>query len=260
MSDDPTRSPFSALRASVAENDGAARERARALLDERIASEVVAGAPVIPRRARLRRELRRGHWIASVAAAVLVAGGGGALAAILLQTEHTGHLPVFTPQGTLSARFHVGSRARGYCWTSSLAADAADAYRCMAGNAINDPCFAASAHARTVACFIDPWHAVTLLTLSRPLPRHGPPVRDALPWAIETSNGHRCVFLTGATAPMGGERINYGCVGGSYLIGSPDRRAPLWTIRSAARYIPDRPGHPTPIGHFPLVAIKLTVP
>jgi hypothetical protein len=261
MSEDPTRSPFSALRASVAQRDDAARERARALLDERIAEAAPRTAPAVARRrGRRRRGMRRGRWIASVAAAVVVAGAGGAVAAILLQTEHTGHLPVFTAQGTLSSRFHVGSRGRGYCWTASLATDAADAYRCMAGNAIHDPCFAASVHARTVACFIDPWHAVTLLTLSRRLPAHGPTTHDALPWAIETTDGRRCVFLTGATAPMGGERINYGCVGGSYLVGSPDRSAPLWTIRSAARYVPDRPGHPTPIGRFPLVGIRLTVP
>jgi hypothetical protein len=262
MSEDPTRSPFSALRASVAQRDDAARERARALLDERIAGAAPGRAPAAaPRRGvGRRRGARGGRWIASVAAAVVIAGAGGAVAAILLQTEHTGHLPVFTPQGTLSPRFHVGSRGRGYCWTDSLATDAADAYRCMAGNAIHDPCFAASAHARSVACFIDPWHAVTLLTLSRRLPVHGPVVRDALPWAIETTDGRRCVFLTGATAPMGGERINYGCVRGSYLIGSPDRRAPLWTIRSAGHYVADRPGHPTPIGHFPLVGIRLTVP
>jgi hypothetical protein len=262
MPEDPTRTPFSSLRASVPKRDDAARKRARALLEEHIAA-AAPGAPaaLTPRpRLGLRRRRGRGRWVASFAAAMVVAGTGGALAAILLATEHTGHLAVFTPQGTLSSQFHVGSRGRGYCWTDSLATDAADAYRCMAGNAIHDPCFAASADARSVACFIDPWHAVTLLTLSRPLPAHGPTTRNALPWAIETADGRRCVFLTGATAPMGGERINYGCIGGSYLIGSPDRQSPLWTIRSSATYIPDRPGHPSAIGRFPLVAIRQTVP
>jgi hypothetical protein len=212
--------------------------------------------------ARRRRRLGapRGRLIGVLAAGAVIAGAGGALAAILLRTEHTGHLPVFTPSGALSPQFHVGARGRGYCWTSSLATDATDAYRCMQGNAIHDPCFAATPHARSVACFIDPWHAVTLLTLTRALPRHAPAVRGALPWAIETADGRRCVFLTGATAPMGGERINYGCVHGSYLIGAPDRRNPLWTIRSASTYVPDQPGHPTPITHFPLVGIAVTVP
>jgi hypothetical protein len=253
MAEDPTRFPFSALRASVPVREDDARERARGLLEAHIAQAPPSSTPT-------RRRSPRTRWVASVAAAVVVAGAGGAVAAILLRTEHTGHLPVFTPQGTLSAQFHVGGRGRGYCWTTSLATGAADAYRCMQGNAIHDPCFAATAHSRSVACFIDPWHPVVMLTLNRALPAHPPAARNALPWVIETTDGRRCVFLTGATAPMGGERINYGCIGGSYLIGSPDRRNPLWTIRSARGYRPDVPGHPTAITSFPLAGIKLTVP
>ncbi|MGD0386369.1 MAG: hypothetical protein ABSB73_09555 [Solirubrobacteraceae bacterium] len=258
MTEKPSRTPFSALRAWVPTRDDAARERARLLLDERIDAEARGQLAAASRRRRVRAP--RSRLIALLAAVTVVAGAGGAIAAILTRTEHTGHLPVFTAHGELSPQFRVGSRGRGYCWTSSLATDETDAYRCMQGNAIHDPCFAASPHADTVACFIDPWHPVTLLVLTRPLPTHAPATAEALPWAIETGDGRRCVYLTGATAPMGGERINYGCVGGSYLIGSPDRRAPLWTIRSANSYVPDRPGHPTPIDRFALVAIKLTVP
>jgi hypothetical protein len=258
MSEKPSRSPFSALRASVPARDDESRERARRLLDERIS--VAKGAQPQATVQHRRFHAPRGRLIALLAAATVVAGAGGAIAAILTRTEHTGHLPVFTAQGTLSPQFRVGDRGHGYCWTSSLATAATDAYRCFQGNAIHDPCFAPNPTARTVACFIDPWHAVTLLLLTRPLPAHAPAVANALPWAIETTDGRRCVYLTGATAPMGGERINYGCIGGSYLIGAPDRRAPLWTIRSANRYVPDQPGHPTPIGRFPLIAIKLTVP
>ena len=259
MPEDPSRSPFSHLRASTPQRDEVAREHARERLHEHIRRSQASATPA-PWRRRPRLPVPRARLIGVLAASAVIAGAGGALAAILLRTEHTGHLPVFTSSGALSSQFHVGTRGRGYCWTSSLATDASDAYRCMQGNAIHDPCFAASAHARSVACFIDPWHPVTLLRLTRALPRHAAAVRGALPWAIETADGRRCVFLTGATAPMGGERINYGCIKGSYLIGSPDRRSPLWTIRSARRYVPDRPGHPTPIDRFPLVAIRLTVP
>lgn len=255
MSEDPTRTPFSALRASTPARDEDARAQARELLAEHIGAS--ASEPV-PRRRRPR--MPRTRWVASAAAATVIAGGGAALAAVLLQTEHTGHLAVFTAQGTLSPRFHVAGTASGYCFTASLATDALDAYRCIQGNALHDPCFAASASARSVVCFLDPWHPVTVLQLTRRLPRHGPVPKLALPWAIVTSDGRHCTFLTGATAPMGGERINYGCVHGSYLIGAPDRRNPLWTIRSARAYVPDRPGHPTPITRFPLVGIKVTVP
>ena len=112
-----------------------------------------------------------------------------------------------------------------------------------------------------VACFIDPWHPVTLLRLDRPLPRHGPAIGGPiLPWAIVTEDRRKCTFLTGATAPMGGQRINYGCIDGSLLIGDPNTRDPLWTIHSAAAYHPDVPGHPTPLAHYPLAQIKETIP
>ncbi|HLW93822.1 MAG TPA: hypothetical protein VKS25_00440, partial [Solirubrobacteraceae bacterium] len=240
MSEDPTRTPFSALRASTPAADDEPRARAREILDEHVAA---AGAAE-PARRRRRRPMPRTRWIASLGAAAVVAGGGVTLAAILLRTDHTGHLPVFTAQGTLSPRFHVADTGSGYCFTDSLATEARDAYRCIQGNALHDPCFAASTRARSVVCFLDPWHPVTLLRLTRPLPRHGPVPKLALPWAIITSDGRHCTFLTGATAPMGGERINYGCVAGSYLIGTPDRRNPLWTIRSARAYVPDQLGHP----------------
>lgn len=252
MTDEQDRAPFSGLRAWLPERDEAARERARALLAAHIAGT--------PARAAARPRRRR-RWTAPAVALVLAGGAAGAVAAVLLRTAHTGHLPVFTAQGALSPQFHVATTANGHCFTASLAAAGeADAYRCIAGNAINDPCFAASADARTVACFLDPWHAVTLLRLTRPLPRHGPVQAGAPPWAIETENGLHCTYFTGATAPMGGERINYGCTKGWFLIGSPDRRQPLWTIRSSPRYVPDRPGHPTPLRRFPLAQIKLTVP
>ena len=129
----------------------------------------------------------------------------------------------------------------------------------MEGNSIHDPCFAAATDATSVACFLDPWHPVTILRLTKPLPTHEP-THSTLPWAIETTDDRRCTFLTGATAPMGGERINYGCTDGSFLIGAPDRSRPLWTIRSAKTYRPDTPGHPAPIASFPLAEIEETVP
>jgi hypothetical protein len=258
MPDDPIRSQFSGLRASVEASDGIARERARARLEAHIAQ----GSSAEPARRRRRRwPQARSRWVASLAGALVVAGAGAGAAAILLRTEHTGHLPVFTAQGTLSPQFRVGSRGVGYCWTASLATQAPDAYRCMQGNAIHDPCFAPPRRRGIVACFIDPWHRVTLLTLDRPLPRHGPATSGPLlPWAIVLMDGRQCTFFTGATAAMGGQRINYGCIGGSLLIGDPNTGPPLWTIHSARAYHPDALGHPTPLSRYPLARIKETIP
>ena len=258
MPDDPIRSQFSALRASVQARDGAARERARARLEAHMAHSSSAQ----PARSRLRPwRQSRSRWVASLAGVLVVAGAGAGAAAILLRTQHTGHLPVFTAQGTLSPQFRVGSHGVGYCWTASLATQAPDAFRCMQGNAIHDPCFAPPRNRTVVACFIDPWHAVTVLTLDRPLPRHGPAISGPLlPWAIILMDGRRCTFLTGATAAMGGQRINYGCIGGSLLIGDPNTGPPLWTIHSAGAYHPDSIGHPTPLSRYPLARIKETIP
>jgi hypothetical protein len=257
MPDDPTRAPFSELRAWVPVSDVGTRARSRERLDAHIAS---SGRERRSLGAWLSARAGRRRMVGPLVAAVAVLGAGVAVASQLLRTEHTAQLPVFAAAGQLSPQFRVGAHGSGYCWTASLATATTDAYRCMAGNAIHDPCFAASRHARTVACFIDPWHAVTMLSLTKPLPRHGPAFGPALPWAIETVDGRRCTFLTGATAAMGGERINYGCIHPrSLLIGGPDRRTSLWTIRSSRTYRPDAPGHPRPLSAFRLLQIKRTI-
>ena len=245
------RTPFTELRSWEPERDDDARAQARTRLTRHIAGTTGT-------RRRLARPPRR-RLVLAVAALVVAVGAGVAIASGFWRTQHTGHLPVYTKNGRLNPRFHVGASGNGYCWTDSLATGAHDAYRCMQGNAIWDPCFAATAHSRTVACFRDPWHPVTILHLTKPLPHHGRAI-SAPPWAIETTDGRRCVYLTGATAPMGGERINYGCTDHSFLIGNPNTTRPMWTIRSAAAYKPDVPGHPAPITSFPLAKIARTVP
>ena len=255
MADEFPRTPFSWFRSGVPERDERSRAHAQARLETHIAerSRQRPSSPPFLRRRPPRR------LAGPLAAAFVVVGAGVAVASGFWRTEHTAHLPVFTPAGKLSSAFHVGTRASGSCWTASLASGAADAWRCAAGNAIHDPCFAASPHARSVVCFLDPWHPVTILALTKPLPRHGPTPAQTLPWAIETTDGRRCTYLTGATAPMGAERINYGCTDHSYLIGSPNRSKPLWTIRSSRTYRPDMPGHPTPLVDFPLAQIRRTI-
>jgi len=252
------RAPFDALRAWEPPPEPAARERARRRLELHMASQ---HRTLRQRRAASRpRRRARGsrRWLGPLVALAVVAGGGGAVASVLLQTEHTVRLAVFTARGTLAPRFHVAARGRGYCWTASLAAQTPHAYRCFEGNEIFDPCFATSAHARSVACFISPWRPVTMLTLTKRLPRIAPPPPGLqLPWAILTADGRHCVYMTGATAPVGGERINYGCTDGSFLVGDPDTSQPLWRIRSIKRFTPAEMRES--ISRFPLVAIRQTI-
>jgi hypothetical protein len=246
------RAPFSKLRPWEPVRDDEAHTRARTRLDRHI-----------PARTRPQRRLAhppRRRLILALAALIVVVGAGVAIASGFWRTQHTGHLPIYSPQGALNPRFTVKATVSGHCFTDSAATSATDAYRCMQGSSIWDPCFAASAHATTVACFVDPWQPVTILRLTKPLPTRGHTTGASLPWAIETTDGRHCTYFTGATGPMGGERVNYGCTDRSVLIGSPDTRRPLWTIHSAATYKPDVPGHPRAITDFPLAKIARTIP
>ena len=51
-----------------------------------------------------------------------------------------------------------------------------------------------------------------------------------LPWALELANGERCTLLSGATAVLAGERVNYGCEGGGVVLGAAHRGQPIWTV------------------------------
>jgi hypothetical protein len=88
---------------------------------------------------------------------------------------------------------------------------------------------------KQLACPVEgPWpQKVVLLTLTDALP-HEPrkemPRESALPWAVELGNGKRCSLFTGATAPVAGMRINYGCPGGFQVVGDIDRSGPAWRV------------------------------
>lgn len=50
-----------------------------------------------------------------------------------------------------------------------------------------------------------------------------------IPWALELANGETCTLLTGSTAVLAGQRVNYACEGGE-VIGEVDRSQPVWTV------------------------------
>ncbi|WP_019588103.1 hypothetical protein [Deinococcus apachensis] len=141
----------------------------------------------------------------------------------------------FQPGGGLVIGVAVTGRTRGSCFATSAAApNRPDAYRCTASNAILDPCFAPLNDQTSLACSRDPWSAnAILLTRSGPLPFNArlsaadPDYAQAMPWALELANGQRCTRMTGATAPVAGLRINYGCPGGGVVAGGIDRTLPL---------------------------------
>lgn len=54
--------------------------------------------------------------------------------------------------GSLKAGYTVTQRSRGNCFAGSIQSSASNSYRCMIGNNIIDPCYAASKSARVVYC------------------------------------------------------------------------------------------------------------
>jgi hypothetical protein len=129
---------------------------------------------------------------------------------------------------------HVTKTVRGFCWEGSLAAARDDAWRCLSGNGIYDPCFSSGKARGIVLCVPEPWKKSGVkIKLTRPLPKPyaGKPSTNGLPWGIETTSGLRCVAATGATAAIGHVRANYGCLTGEdWLWGSPSRKSEPWTI------------------------------
>jgi hypothetical protein len=156
-------------------------------------------------------------------------------------TPQATNLRIYTPfqsAGGLVIGVAISGQSSGSCSAASVASPTRpDAYRCTAGNVILDPCFASLNDRAPLACSRDPWSAnATLLTLKQALPSNTKlAAADAHygqtpPWAVELANGQRCTLLMGATAPVAGLRINYGCPDGGIVAGGIDRTLPLWRV------------------------------
>jgi hypothetical protein len=132
----------------------------------------------------------------------------------------------------------------GNCWTGSIAAQRPDAWRCMIGNGIFDPCFA-SPEGEFVVCDPNPAKGKPgfRLNLTEPLPRQDMPVRSpeagtGSGWLVELADGTLCQPVTGASGLVGGKTISYYCENGKKgdyvsILGDLDARKPLWTAEKA---------------------------
>lgn len=159
-----------------------------------------------------------------VAGVPAIAGASGATQATVFQAFGASGKPTFKTR-----------RVKGYCWTGSLAADRSDAWRCFAGNTIYDPCFSSASAPGHVACPNPSLQKGILIKLTRKLPHkyanhHIAAVTDRA-WLLQTMNGRRWLFATGATAVIGGRRANYFRRGSSAALwGLPNRRVEPWKI------------------------------
>jgi hypothetical protein len=111
----------------------------------------------------------------------------------------------------------AAAHRRGHCWSASIAVLSAGAYRCFAGNAILDPCFAPPQTGRpgTVACVADPWSPAVVLRLAKPLPNDATARSANRPWAFVLASGTRCVASTGTVPALGGVNLPYQCSDGT---------------------------------------------
>lgn len=143
----------------------------------------------------------------------------------------------FTVGGVPTMR--ITRTVRGSCFSPSDAASRDDAYRCMSGNELFDPCLAppASVRAGRVVVCPDPFNGTGIeIRLTRRLPRNTDPAPSThgLPFAVRLTNGCEAMLETGATQVIRGVRANYYCQRThQFLWGAPSRRGRLWTIWSA---------------------------
>lgn len=97
-----------------------------------------------------------------------------------------------------------------------------NAYRCFAGNAVDDPCWADLTQGipASVVCQEYPWQTtLTRLTLSQgglsPFLQAAPARNLSFPWGVQLSDGLRCVVAQGAHDSAFGKVIEYTCPGSS---------------------------------------------
>lgn len=105
----------------------------------------------------------------------------------------------------------VAAHRSGSCFTTSITVATHDAYRCLAGNALLDPCFARSDSAHVLFCYSAPWSAATRLHLTKPLPGETHQLRVTFPWAIQLAGNVRCIASGGTTEMKRGIPLSYQC-------------------------------------------------
>ena len=172
--------------------------------------------------------------------AVVIVMGVVAAAQAGTRRQHATSIHLYAPFNgdAVASGIRIAKTVRGYCWTISLSDWRSDAYRCLVGNEIHDPCFANGIDPTGfVLCPLYlPTSKVLRIDLTKPLPAGhagGDPTVHP-PWALQLANGMWCEMLSGATGTIAGMRINYGCTDGhSTLIGNPRRGTPTWTIFAA---------------------------
>jgi len=132
----------------------------------------------------------------------------------------------------------------GKCWTRSIAIPRPDAWRCMIGNEIVDPCFA-SADKKYAVCNPNPVKGEPgfRLKLTEPLPRSDVPAQSMTSeyksgWLVELADGTICRPMMGTYFEVQGKLANFYCDNGQkgeqvVLLEGLNAEKPLWTAEKA---------------------------
>ena len=139
-----------------------------------------------------------------------------------------------TANGMAASGFRVASTAaNATCEPGSEAIG--EAYRCFAGNAIYDPCWAEKAAAPTVLCLPYPWSRSEVSLRVRgslgAIPSQGHPGL-AEPWGVELAGGRRCLLAQGAHTEFAGHVIDYYCNGRLWLLRGLTENGQVWRAGS----------------------------
>jgi hypothetical protein len=165
---------------------------------------------------------------AAVWCALAAAGSAGAAAPTRIERW------VAFSTGKLDPGVRIVARGRGSCFAGSLADPRSDAWRCLLGNAVQDPCFSNGGTFLICPDGTPDSRDALQLRLAKPLPHGkanepGDPTRKD-PWVIVTAGGAFCYRATGTTMSLLHSKITYECAGASLLAGGPNRTSAVWTI------------------------------
>jgi len=100
-----------------------------------------------------------------------------------------------------SAAGMKGKAVKGSCWTSSIASRRSDAFRCMIGNSIMDPCFKVSNNVVNCPANVAA-NTGTVINLTKPLPQANPKGASK-PWRFQLAGGSGIMCNAGTGTVIG---------------------------------------------------------
>jgi len=155
----------------------------------------------------------------------------------------------------------------GDCWTSSIASPRNDAWRCMVGDEIHDPCFATTNN-KLVVCYDNPTdaNAHIAISLTKPLPApNNNSSQKYSPLFLKLTDGSVCTPFTGTLSIVNKMIISYGCSdskpcdsnGCQYLTGLTGRaqQGKTWYVQKVSYSV--HKGESTMIGYKKVAVVSV---